>query len=194
MYLFSDVVAHVVLCFRKSSAGLSRIPSLPKTHSRGNSSTDLNASSSGHDNQQSKESTPSISFSVTDGVKLDIETQSSAASEKSVELSQGGRRSSDGTESPKSVDVDPADLRGFEKSLNTILDKCSEPSVDLTLDSSRETQSVEETVTPVKSGKSVERKKKSVPWYTVGFMIFSETLIYLHVEYLHISLTCAHCR
>ena len=164
------LVNSLICLFRKNSAGLSRNPSFPKTHSRGNSSTDMNTSSSSHDNQRSKESTPSISFSVADGVKLDIEAPSSAASDKSGDFSQGGRRSSDGTESPKSVETDPADLRGFEKSLNTILDKCSEPSVDLTLDS-RDTQSVEETATPVKSGKSAERKKKSVPWYTVSFFL-----------------------
>ena len=167
-YVF--IYADISFVFRKSSTALSRSPSLPKTHSRKNSSTDMSTNSGTHDNQRSKESTPSISFSVADGVKLDLNAQSAVASEKSAESSQGARRSFDGSESPKCAETDPADLREkcFEKSLNTILDKCSETSLDLTLDA-RDTKSVEETVTPGKSGKLAERKKKSVPWYTVSF-------------------------
>ena len=139
--------------------------SSPKTHRRINSSSEHSTSSSTHDNLKQRSSTPSISFSVADGVKLDLEAQSLGTGDKGTEP----HKSLDGSESQKSEN-EPPDLREkcFEKSLNTILDKCSETSMDLTLDS-RDSKTLEEPSNPVKpSGKSTERKKKSVPWYTVS--------------------------
>lgn len=151
---------------RKNSIGLNRNPSYPKMHSRKNSSTDQSNSSGTHEHLRSKDSLPSISFSAADGVKLELDAQSVAASEKSDRSTD--RKSFDGSESQKSGEPDPADLREkcFEKSLDTILDKCSETSMDLTLDS-RDSKLTDESITSTKSTKSTERKKKSVPWYTV---------------------------
>ena len=135
-----------------------------KTHRRIHSSSEHSTSSGTQDSLRQRPSTPSISFSASEGVKLDLDAQS-GSSERGNESINSSRRSVDGSES------EPPDLREkcFEKSLNTILDKCSEPSVDLTLDSSRSSKSVEETPNPVKpTGKTTERKKKSVPWYTVS--------------------------
>lgn len=153
---------------RRNSGNASKNPSsFPKTQHR-KSSSDVSNSSGTPDSLRQKENTPSISFSVADGVKIDVETQSAGGSDKSHDSSSGVRKSFDGSESQKSSENDPADLREkcFEKSLNTILDKCSETSLDLTLDS-RDSKALDETPNPTKSGKSTERKKKSVPWYTV---------------------------
>lgn len=155
--------------FRKNSIGLNRNPSYPKMHSRKNSSTDQSNSSGTHEHLRSKDSLPSISFSAADGVKLELDAQSVAVSDKSDRSTD--RKSFDGSESQKSGEPDPADLREkcFEKSLDTILDKCSETSMDLTLDS-RDSKLTDESITSTKSTKSTERKKKSVPWYTVGLV------------------------
>ena len=87
-------------------------------------------------------------------------------------------RMSDSASSRSSADCKQNHLRerSFEKSLDNILDKCSEKSVDLSLSvesrnggHSDVSKSFDDS--SIMSSKKSDKKKKSSPWYTVSIVI-----------------------
>lgn len=123
---------------------------------------------------QSKESSPDMSSGRTESRNASI-SFSKRESSPGVTFKFGGDDDSishtpQKTPSRKSTDSSGGDImelpgeKSFEMSLNQILNKCSETSLDKTSDS-REDQ------------KKSDRKKKSTPWYTVSHFPTENLLI-----------------
>ena len=119
-----------------------------------------------HSNTNSKrESSPAVSFTLSEGQSNYDRGSGSDIATPPSDLNSP-RKSTDSGDSFRgnsTSDMDQADhTKNFEKSLNKILTKCSiENAVDIP---DGETKGDDSTLKPPKS----ERKKKSVPWYSVS--------------------------
>ena len=111
-----------------------------------------------------RESSPSVSFTISDSQSVN---EKGLVNDASVSISDfnSSRKSTDSGDSIRGhspSDTDQADqAKSFEKSLNNILNKCS---IENTVDIEGETKGDDSTLKAAKS----ERKKKSVPWYSVS--------------------------
>lgn len=121
--------------------------------------------------------------------KIDRTSKSSDSSHASSRLSSGSiteksggvkvtDKASDqtGSRSGSEVTAGHGRERSFEKSLDNIMDKCSEKSLDLTLNVESRNEAVSDTGKSVEDAcsttstgtKKSDKKKKNSPWYTVS--------------------------
>lgn len=150
--------------FRRSSGVLSSRMSSQSPGMSKEGSPDTNSLRYDKDNSSPPKRTasPGITFiaSTTDNV-----TDGGGATGSPVRGSTPSRKSTDSSDSQKGFEQS-MDLgeKSFETSLNNILNKYSETSLDVTAEGKDD---------PKKS----DRKKKSSPWYTVScFVIYHQTL------------------